>query len=448
MSNASPPNKSPAVAVSAATGGRLVGVGGLFNNHEWLIQRTPFTFGRLSTSDVNLDHEVGASRSHAEIHADGSQYTILDKSSNGTIVNGTRIPKGIVQPLRHNDVITICNTSFKFKHEVGSGSADGLEEAPEPTSIFHMSSLPSAPLSAPLSAPPTIPPPSSKNDDAVFSLDAMDMMARAARAEAEATEAKARADREVARLRAEAEAAREESRRIRRSVEEANEAKARAEAEAKALLEAEMARQQAAFEAVRQKIEAEVRARAEAELARVRAEAEAAKQLVEAEIRARAEIEAKARAALEARAEVEAKARAVLEARSVADRQELERLRAESIRMSSVPARVATAPPRPAVPPTAVAPQPDPFAAVVARAAAGPGALASSGARGRHHSARGRHHAPRGRHAPGGRRRRAAVDTRRQRAVFAVGQSSAGDPADAGFVAHDSGERGLPLRTR
>ena len=404
MTDAGNTQKTTAVAIPAATGGRLVGVGGLFNNHEWLIQKTPFTFGRLSTSDVNLDHEVGASRSHAEIRSEGPYYTIVDKSSNGTVVNGTRIPKGVVHPLRHNDVVTICNTSFKFKHELSAGASPAAEEEPEPTGIFNVNALVGG--AGMTSTPAPAPPPPPKADDAVFSLDAMDMMARAARAEAEAAEAKARADREVARLRAEAEAARQESRRFRRTVEEAAEARARVEAEAKAMLEAEMARQQAALDAARQKVEAEVRARAETELARLRAEAEAAKQLAEAEVRARAEVElarlraeaeasrqlaeaeeararaesrrfndaearalaeAKARVEAEARAAAEAKARAEAEARAAAEHQELERLRAESRRFSTSTPPSSTPSTAPLSATAALPLQPDPFAAVVAR---------------------------------------------------------------------------------
>jgi hypothetical protein len=405
MNDAGNTQKTTAVAIPAATGGRLVGVGGLFNNHEWLVQKTPFTFGRLNTSDVNLDHEVGASRTHAEIRSEGPYYTIVDRSSNGTVVNGTRIQKGVVQPLRHNDVITICNTSFKFKHELSAGASPSNEEEPEPTGIFNVNAIVSGATSTPAPAPPA-PPHGPKGDDAVFSLDAMDMMARAARAEAEAAEAKARADREVARLRAEAEAARQESRRFRLSVEEAAEARARVEAEAKAMLEAEMARQQAALDIARQKVEAEVRARAETELARLRAEAEAAKQLAEAEVRARAEVElarlraeaeasrqlaeaeeakaraesrrfndaearalaeAKARAEAEARANAEAKARVEAETRAASEHQELERLRAESRRFSTSTPPAATPSTAPLSTTTALPLQPDPFAAVVAR---------------------------------------------------------------------------------
>jgi chemotaxis protein histidine kinase CheA len=182
----------------------------------------------------------------------------------------------------------------------------------------------------------------------MFSLDAMDMMARAARAEAEAAEAKARAEREVVRLRAEAEAARAESRHFRLSAQEVQDAKARAEAEAKALFEAEMARQQAAFDAVRQKVEAEVRARAEAELARVRAEAEAARKVAEVEIRARAE----------------------LEARAAVERKELEHLRAESMRFP-LPTASTTSPMAGGRPTLGSLPaQPDPFAAVAAHGTA------------------------------------------------------------------------------
>jgi pSer/pThr/pTyr-binding forkhead associated (FHA) protein len=287
------------VELPAASGGRLVGVNGVLKDREWPIQRTPFTFGRMPASHVNLDHETGSSRNHAELNSEGPYYTIVDKSANGTKINGLPIPKGVVHPLRHNDIITICNTTFRFEHELMS------EEAPEPTGVFNADSFKQ----------------SNSDDGVVVALDAMDALARVARVEAEAVQIKSQAEAELVRVRAEAESSHQESRRFRRNVEEAADAKS-SEAEA------ELVRLRAEAEAAQQE------SRRFRRLAEEAAEAKAA--AAEAELaHLRAEIE-EARAQAEARARVEAEARALIEARAAAEHAELEQLRSESRRFSIV----------------------------------------------------------------------------------------------------------------
>ena len=292
-------HRTMVVELPAASGGRLVGVNGVLKNREWPIQRTPFTFGRMPTSHVNLDHETGSSRNHAELNSEGPYYTIFDKSANGTQVNGVPIPKGVVHPLRHNDIITICNTTFRFEHELMA------EEAPEPTGVFNVDSFKQ----------------SNSDDGVVVVLDAMDALARAARVEAEAVQIRSQAEAELVRVRAEAESSHQESRRFRRNVEEAADAKS-AEAEA------ELVRLRAEAEAAQQE------SRRFRRLAEEAAEAKAA--AAEAELaHLRAEIE-EARHHAEARARVEAEARALIEARAAAEHAELEQLRSESRRFSVV----------------------------------------------------------------------------------------------------------------
>ena len=292
-------HRTMVVELPAASGGRLVGVNGVLKNREWPIQRTPFTFGRMPTSHVNLDHETGSSRNHAELNSEGPYYTIVDKSANGTQVNGVPIPKGVVHPLRHNDIITICNTTFRFEHELMA------EEAPEPTGVFNVDSFKQ----------------SNSDDGVVVVLDAMDALARAARVEAEAVQIRSQAEAELVRVRAEAESSHQESRRFRRNVEEAADAKS-AEAEA------ELVRLRAEAEAAQQE------SRRFRRLAEEAAEAKAT--AAEAELaHLRAEIE-EARHHAEARARVEAEARALIEARAAAEHAELEQLRSESRRFSVV----------------------------------------------------------------------------------------------------------------
>jgi len=305
------------VEIPRATNGRIVGLSGSFKDREWVISRTPFVFGRLDTSDVNLENEVGTSRRHAEIASEGPYYTITDFSSNGTVINGVRIAKGAVHPLRHSDVITICTNTFLFVQgpvvSVDPPSA-AAADAPQPTDIFDVSALAARrnqgvdltsadELGGGVGSDEV---PALEIDEAallVVGAAALDALARAARIEDEALKLKAGAELELARARAEAEDVRQESRRIRASVEH--------QGESRAALETELA-------AMRQKIEDEVRARAEAEaLARVQAEAQA-------------------RAQAQAAAEVE------LRNQLESQRQELERLRAESHRFSAPAAESST----------------------------------------------------------------------------------------------------------
>ena len=310
-------HRTMVVELPAASGGRLVGVNGVLKDREWPIQRTPFTFGRMPASHVNLDHETGSSRHHAELNSEGPYYTIVDKSANGTKINGLPIPKGVVHPLRHNDIITICNTTFRFEHELMA------EEAPEPTGVFSADSFKQ----------------SNSDDGVVVVLDAMDALARAARVEAEVVHIRSQAEAELVRIRAEAESSHQESRRFRRNVEEAADAKSvEAEAELVRLrAEAEAAQQESRrFRRLAEEAAEAKAAAAEAELAHLRAEIEQARHHADAELAARLRSEAEARAQAEARARVEAEARALIEARAAAEHAELEQLRSESRRFSVV----------------------------------------------------------------------------------------------------------------
>ncbi len=285
------------VEIPRATNGRIVGLSGTFKDREWVISRTPFVFGRLETSDVNLESEVGTSRRHAEISSEGPYYTITDFSSNGTAVNGVRIAKGAVHPLRHSDIITICANTFRFVQNIvvdADPTAAAADEAPETTGVFDFGAFvgqrnqDAVQNSADDFAVNVVP-------DEIPALVALDALAHAARIEEEAARLRADAEVELARARAEAEDARQESRRIRASVE--------GQDESRASLETELAR-------MRQKIEEEVRARTEAEAqARIQAEAEA-------------------------RAKAQASAEAELRNQLESQRQELELLRAESRRFS------------------------------------------------------------------------------------------------------------------
>lgn len=195
------------VEVPRATNGRIVGLSGAFKDREWVISRTPFAFGRLETSDVNLKNEPGTSRRHAEISSEGPYYTITDFSSNGTAVNGVRIAKDAVHPLRHSDTITICANTFRFVQDTvdaaGPTAAATAEESVT-TGAFDFRAFVAQRNQDAVQAP--------ADDfavdvisDKIPALIALDALAHAARIEEEA--ARLRADAEsLARIRAEAEA--------------------------------------------------------------------------------------------------------------------------------------------------------------------------------------------------------------------------------------------------
>lgn len=63
--------------------------------------------GRGSICDLRLPHP-GVSYHHATVEVNGARYTIRDESStNGTRVNGERLPVDFRQPIRSDDVIEI-----------------------------------------------------------------------------------------------------------------------------------------------------------------------------------------------------------------------------------------------------------------------------------------------------------------------------------------------------
>lgn len=79
--------------------------------------------GRKPDSDIVIDSEK-ASRKHALIHAqDGSEYWLVDLSTNGTFLNGQRV----LRPTRLHagDRIIIANASFRFQQEAEGSMVSG-----------------------------------------------------------------------------------------------------------------------------------------------------------------------------------------------------------------------------------------------------------------------------------------------------------------------------------
>lgn len=71
--------------------------------------------GRTSSMFSLEPHTEHVSRTHASIHIANGQPHITDLSTNGTCINGSRIPKGISTPLHEGDKISFAGIPFILK---------------------------------------------------------------------------------------------------------------------------------------------------------------------------------------------------------------------------------------------------------------------------------------------------------------------------------------------
>jgi hypothetical protein len=84
----------------------------VLNGKEVEIDRETMVIGRLHGSEVEIE-DPGASRRHAEIRRDGSEYILVDLgSTNGTLVNDSPVSE---QVLQDGDRITIGRTVIEFR---------------------------------------------------------------------------------------------------------------------------------------------------------------------------------------------------------------------------------------------------------------------------------------------------------------------------------------------
>jgi len=100
----------PASAASAATGGLGLQVSGVSSSHAYLpLDQPVITIGRATSNTLVIDDDQ-VSREHARIVATGDVRTIYDLgSSNGTFVNGQRVPYQALQP---GDRITLGSATL------------------------------------------------------------------------------------------------------------------------------------------------------------------------------------------------------------------------------------------------------------------------------------------------------------------------------------------------
>ena len=94
--------------VTSNTGGRVVS---LTDGREYAISGSSLVFGRDATCDVVVPGK-DVSRRHAEIVQTPKGYLVVDSSTNGTMVNDTRIEGQRL--LARADVITIGEEKFRF----------------------------------------------------------------------------------------------------------------------------------------------------------------------------------------------------------------------------------------------------------------------------------------------------------------------------------------------
>ena len=135
--------------------GQLVCVAGTAKGQSWPLSAGTFIIGRLPDLDLPLPNEIGVSKSHAKIVAEGLHYAIYDTASrNGTLVNGQPVQKA---ELRDGDEIRICGCVLRFSQTQASAEGDGAvaaaaAAAPEPVTT-------PAPEAAPAPAPEPVPVP-------------------------------------------------------------------------------------------------------------------------------------------------------------------------------------------------------------------------------------------------------------------------------------------------
>ena len=96
------------------TGAKLIALEGEVAGQTWEIpaSRKGLTIGRDRSNDVALQKDMMVSRQHAQIIFEDGECVLYDRDSvNGVFVNNGRVMR---HTLRREDVIQICNTTFRF----------------------------------------------------------------------------------------------------------------------------------------------------------------------------------------------------------------------------------------------------------------------------------------------------------------------------------------------
>jgi len=119
-----PGASSPAGAPkpTARTGGRLVS---LVDGREYAIASDGLAIGRDPTCDIVVS-SADVSRKHAVVAPSAEGYVLTDMSTNGVLVNGTRITAPA--PLGKGDVITIGTDEFRFHADAAAAAAEAAQK--------------------------------------------------------------------------------------------------------------------------------------------------------------------------------------------------------------------------------------------------------------------------------------------------------------------------------
>ena len=105
-----------AAPAPVASGPRLVATMGTYAGTIFPLQGGSMDVGRDAGNPIPLPNDTNASRRHATLQMANGQVVLVDNdSSNGTYVNGVRIPGQTPQPLRPGDEVNIGNTRFRFE---------------------------------------------------------------------------------------------------------------------------------------------------------------------------------------------------------------------------------------------------------------------------------------------------------------------------------------------
>lgn len=71
----------------------------------------PVVIGRDPNAAIRLEHGV-VSRVHAVFTNEAGDWVVTDWSTNGTRVNGTKLPKGVAYPVYVGDVVNVLGVEF------------------------------------------------------------------------------------------------------------------------------------------------------------------------------------------------------------------------------------------------------------------------------------------------------------------------------------------------
>jgi pSer/pThr/pTyr-binding forkhead associated (FHA) protein len=91
-----------------------------------LLAGSTLQVGRAQTTGTKLS-DPSVSRTHCEIHYDGTRAEVVNLSDKGTAVNGKTVPQ---QELRHGDVIRIGATELRVQIAAVEEAETVLQPAP------------------------------------------------------------------------------------------------------------------------------------------------------------------------------------------------------------------------------------------------------------------------------------------------------------------------------